>query len=195
MRESSSLFHPQSLVDEGAVVGAGSRVWAFAHILPGAVVGQDCNICDHTFIEGRVRLGNRVTVKCGVYLWDGVTAEDDVFIGPCVAFTNDKHPRSRRHYPEPWPQTRLKRGCSLGANATILPGIVIGQYAMVGAGSVVTRDVPDHGMVYGNPARLHAWVCRCGELLPPFQTGQGRCATCGLAYRMQEDRLVLQEPS
>ena len=158
----TAYLHPKSLVEEGAIVGAYTRVWAFTHVLPGAVIGEHCNICDHTFIEGNVRIGNRVTLKCGVYLWDGVMAEDDVFIGPCVTFTNDKRPRSQQ-YPNEYLTTLLKQGCSLGANATILPGITIGRYAMVGAGAVVTKDVPDHTLVIGNPARFHSKVCRCGQ--------------------------------
>lgn len=193
MIDASARIHPKGLVDEGAIVGAGSRVWAFAHVLPGAVIGRDCNICDHTFIEGHAKLGDRVTVKCGVYIWDGVTAEDDVFIGPCVAFTNDKRPRSR-HYPDSWPQTLLKRGCSLGANSTLLPGIVIGRYAMVGAGSVVTRDVPDFGMVYGNPARFQGWVCRCGLRLPQCQNDRIRCEACGLVYRVEAEKTLRELP-
>jgi acetyltransferase-like isoleucine patch superfamily enzyme len=178
-------------VDEGASLGERTRVWAFAHILPGAVIGNDCNICDHTFVEGNVRLADRVTVKCGVYIWDGVVAEDDVFIGPCVAFTNDKRPRSR-HYAENWPQTLLKAGCSLGANATILPGITIGRYAMVGAGTVVTRDVPDYGLVYGNPGKFQGWVCRCGNRLSEEKSRLFRCA-CGKAYALEGDRIIREQ--
>ena len=189
--ERPAFIHRCGIVDDGAVIGRGTRVWAFAHILPGAVIGADCNICDHTFIEGQVRLGDRVTVKCGVYLWDGIIAEDDVFIGPGVAFTNDKRPRSRQ-YPADWPQTLLRRGCSLGASATILPGIVIGQYALIGAGSVVTRTVPDYGLVYGNPARFQGWVCQCGERLQPAKKCNFTCHACGLIYRT-DGKVILQE--
>src|SRR5450759_2352805 len=108
---SSPFIHPQALVESGASIAAGTRVWAFAHILPGAVIGGDCNICDHTFVEGKVRIGNRVTLKCGVYLWDGVVLEDDVFIGPCATFTNDLRPRSQQH-PACYPATTLRQGCS-----------------------------------------------------------------------------------
>jgi CheY-like chemotaxis protein/acetyltransferase-like isoleucine patch superfamily enzyme len=174
------FVHPQALIDEGVSIGQGTRVWAFAHLVGGAVVGEDCNICDHTFIEGGVRMGNRVTVKCGVYLWDGLTLEDDVFIGPGAVFTNDLRPRSKQH-PATYPQTLLKQGCALGANCTILPGLAVGRWAMVGAGSVVTHEVPDYALVVGSPARWHAWVCRCGEKLFPAAGGFLGCA-CGRTY-------------
>jgi len=146
------FVHPQALL-ESARVGAGTRIWAFAHVLPGAVIGRDCNLCDHVFIENDVVVGDRVTIKCGVQLWDGLRIEDDVFLGPNVTFTNDRYPRSRQHLAE-YPGTVVKRGASIGANATILPGLVIGAGAMVGAGAVVTRNVPAHAVVVGNPARI-----------------------------------------
>jgi acetyltransferase-like isoleucine patch superfamily enzyme/dTDP-4-dehydrorhamnose 3,5-epimerase-like enzyme len=150
------FFHPQSLC-ESANIGNGTRVWAFAHILPKAVIGQDCNICDHVFIENDVVVGDRVTVKCGVQLWDGVRVENDVFIGPNATFTNDKFPRSRA-YQDKLPTTIVETGASIGANATILPGITIGMRAMVGAGAVVTRSVPPRAVVMGNPARITGYV-------------------------------------
>lgn len=144
--------HPNALV-ESAHIGARSRIWAFAHILPGARIGADCNICDGVFVEGDVVVGDRVTVKCGVQLWDGVTLEDDVFVGPNATFTNDVFPRSRK-YPERFARTVVRRSASIGANATILPGIEVGAGAMVGAGAVVTRNVPPDVIVAGNPARV-----------------------------------------
>ena len=144
--------HPQAIV-ESERIGAGTRVWAFAHVLPGAVIGRDCNICDHVFIENDVVVGDRVTVKCGVQLWDGVRLEDDVFIGPNATFTNDPFPRSRQH-PERFARTIVRAGASIGANATLLPGIEIGRAAMVGAGAVVTHHVPPGVVVTGNPARI-----------------------------------------
>jgi UDP-2-acetamido-3-amino-2,3-dideoxy-glucuronate N-acetyltransferase len=144
--------HPQALVESGQI-GAGTRIWAFVHILPGALIGAQCNICDHVFIENDVVVGDRVTIKCGVQLWDGLRVEHDVFIGPNVTFTNDRFPRSQQ-YPAAFPLTLVKRGASIGANATILPGVTIGANAMVGAGAVVTRDVPPNAIVVGNPARI-----------------------------------------
>lgn len=151
------FVHKNAIIEEGATVGARTRVWAFAHILPGAVIGEDCSICDHTFIENDVRIGNRVTLKCGVYLWDGICLADDVFVGPNATFTNDKFPRSRQH-PESFARTNINQGASIGANATILPGLKIGSKAMVGAGAVVTHDVPSNAIVVGNPAHIVGYV-------------------------------------
>lgn len=146
------FIHPLSDV-QSKNIGNGTRVWQFSVVLPDAMLGENCNICAHTLIENDVTIGNDVTVKSGVYLWDGITLEDKVFIGPCVTFSNDKFPRSKV-YPTSFPKTLIRHGASIGANATILPGITIGRYAMVGAGSVVTKDVPDYALVVGNPARL-----------------------------------------
>ena len=152
----SFFKHPNAIVESNKI-GDRTRVWAFAHILPDAVIGEDCNICDQTFIENDVILGDRVTVKCGVQLWDGITIEDDVFIGPNATFTNDPFPRSKQ-YPETFSRTIIRKNASIGANATILPGITIGQCAMIGAGAVVTKDVPPNAIVVGNPARIKGYV-------------------------------------
>ena len=148
--------HPQALCESNNI-GTNTRIWAFAHILPSAVIGTDCNICDGVFIENDVIVGNRVTVKCGVQLWDGLIVEDDVFIGPNVTFTNDYYPRSKA-YPREFAKTIVRKGASIGANATILPGLVIGTGAMVGAGSVITRSVPPNAIAVGNPARIIGYV-------------------------------------
>src|SRR5690606_24379880 len=156
MSKQDFFVHPQGIC-ESKNVGKGTRVWAFAHVLPGAVLGEDCNICDNVFIENKVTIGHRVTIKCGVQVWDGVVLEDDVFVGPNATFTNDLFPRSKVHLGE-YPQTRICSGASIGANATILPGITIGRNAMVGAGSVVTRSVPPNAIVVGNPARITGYA-------------------------------------
>ena len=159
--------HPEAIVGSPHV-GAGTRVWAFAHILPGARVGAECNICDGVFIENDVVVGDRVTVKCGVQIWDGITLEDDVFVGPNATFTNDPFPRSRQRA-ERFSRTVVRRGASIGANATLLPGIEIGAHAMIGAGAVVTRDVPPGAVVAGNPAREIGTIAdpSYGETEPP----------------------------
>ncbi len=167
MSEDSVFVHENALL-ESEQVGGGTRVWAFAHILPGARIGADCNICDHTFIENDVVIGDRVTIKPGVQLWDGIRIEDDVFVGPNATFTNDPAPRSKQ-YLDDHPITVVRRGASIGANATILPGLTIGQYAMVGAGAVVTRSVPPYAVVVGSPARITRYDGDAGSSLssPP----------------------------
>jgi UDP-2-acetamido-3-amino-2,3-dideoxy-glucuronate N-acetyltransferase len=149
--EKPAFIHPQAICE--GEVGAGTRVWAFAHVLPGARIGRDCNICDGVFVEGDVVVGDAVTVKCGVQLWDGVRLENDVFVGPNATFSNDRFPRSRQP-PEAFAVTTVQEGASIGANATILPGITIGRGAMVGAGAVVTADLPPRVVAVGNPARI-----------------------------------------
>ena len=146
------FVHPSALC-ESTKIGEKTRVWAFAHVLPSARIGGECNICDHVFIENDVVIGDRVTIKCGVQIWDGVSLEDDVFVGPNVTFTNDPFPRSKQ-YPAVFSKIMVRRGASIGANATILPGVTIGIQAMVGAGAVVTHDVPPYAKVVGNPARI-----------------------------------------
>lgn len=153
---SEVFVHPQGIC-ESSDVGTGTRIWAFAHVLEGARIGAECNICDGVFVEGGASVGDRVTVKCGVQLWDGITLEDDVFVGPNATFTNDPMPRSRQWLDE-YPPTVVRAGASIGANATLLPGIEIGLGAMVGAGAVVTRSVPPYAIVRGNPARIQGYV-------------------------------------
>ena len=148
---SAPFVHPQAIV-ETTQIGPNTRVWAFAHVMPGASVGADCNICDHTFIEDGVTVGDGVTIKSGVYLWEGIIVEDEVFLGPNATFTNDRFPRSRT----PWKceGILIRRGATVGAAAVVLPGVTIGEYARVGAGAVVTKDVEPHTVVVGNPARM-----------------------------------------
>lgn len=151
-------------------IGEGTQIWQFSVILKGAQIGTNCNINCHTFIENNVVIGNNVTVKSGVFLWDGLIIEDNVFIGPSAAFTNDKFPRSKQ-YPQVFQATRLQKGCSIGANATILGGVTIGSFAIVGAGSIVTKDVPPFALMMGNPARISAWLDEAGSKLEEVSEG------------------------
>lgn len=161
------MIHEHAIC-ESTNIGRGTNVWAFAHVLPGAIVGEDCNICDHVFIENDVVVGDRVTIKSGVQLWNAIRVEDDVFIGPNASFANDKFVRSKQHLKE-HPRTRLEKGCSIGAGAIILPGITVSRGAMVGAGAVVTRDVPPHAIVVGNPARITGYM---GEVRSELVDGE-----------------------
>lgn len=179
--ESTLFIHP-SAICESSQVGRGTKVWAFAHVMDGAVIGENCNIGDHAFIEGGARIGDGVVIKNQVMVWNGVTIEDEVFVGPGVIFTNDRYPRSRMSPPakdryakaETWlVPTRVCRGVSIGAGAIIMCGITIGEYASIGAGALVTRDVPDHALVVGQPAQAIGRVCDCGSPL-----ADGECPTC-----------------
>jgi UDP-2-acetamido-3-amino-2,3-dideoxy-glucuronate N-acetyltransferase len=150
------MIHPLSDIQCNNI-GEGTRVWQFVVILPGARIGRDCNICAHCLIENDVVVGDRVTIKSGVQLWDGIRLEDDVFVGPNATFTNDLFPRSKKH-PDSFSNTIVRKNASIGANATLLPGVVIGRHAMVGAGAVVVGDVPEGAIVVGNPARIVSWI-------------------------------------
>ncbi len=185
------FVHPRAFVEDGAKIGDGTRIWAFTHVMPGAVIGKECNLCDYSFVESGATLGNHVTVKNGIQIWEGVTIEDDVFLGPNCVFTNDMFPRSFIKPPkEKWlKKTLLKKGCSIGANVTIVCGSTIGEYAFVGAGSVVTSHVPDYAMVVGNPAHLLRWVCKCTQALSFDETGKTKCAGCSQGYSLKNNRV------
>ena len=163
-----NVFVHENAVCESSTVGEGTRIWAFAHILPGARIGKGCNVCDGVFVENDVTVGDNVTVKCGVQLWDGLSLEDNVFVGPNATFANDRLPRSKV-YPETFQKTIIRKGASIGANATILPGVEIGPGAMIGAGAVVTRNVPPNAIVVGNPGRITGYVQTGAEKADPVQ--------------------------
>ena len=181
VRDPSVFVHALALC-ESDDVGPRTRIWAFAHVLAGARIGADCNVGDHAFVEGGAVVGDSVTIKNGVLLWSGVTVEDEVFLGPHAVFTNDARPRAPfPKGPVGWLATLVRHGATVGANATVLSGLTIGCWAMVGAGSVVTADVPDHAVVVGNPARQTGWACRCGRTLP-----DGLGCVCGRSWRLAD---------
>lgn len=180
-------FKIHSLADvQSTKIGFGTTIWQFSVILSGAIIGQNCNINALTLIENDVVLGDNVTVKSGVQIWDGLRVEDNVFIGPNVTFTNDFTPRSKQ-CPAEFLKTTLKQGASLGANSTVVGGLTIGKYAMVGAGSVVTKDVPDYALVYGNPTQLKGYVCECGAKLIDLS-----CKSCCKSYVITNNVLSLR---
>jgi acetyltransferase-like isoleucine patch superfamily enzyme len=185
--DDSVFLHPAALC-ESDEVGPRTRVWAFAHVLPGARIGADCNICDGAFIEGGAVIGDGVTVKNSVLVWDGVHVENDVFLGPNVVFTNDLRPRAaiKKDASELLP-TRVARGASIGASSTIVCGTTIGEHAFVAAGTVVARDVPSHALVAGNPGRCIGWVCECGERLDDHLG-----CLCGRRYELIDESSGLQ---
>ena len=184
----SVFVHPHALCETDKV-GARTRIWAFAHVLPGAVIGTDCNVCDHAFVEGGVRVGSGVTIKNGVQLFDGVVVDDDVFLGPHCIFTNDRNPRAavKKGISQRVP-TRLGRGCTVGANATIVCGVTLYPGAFVGAGAVVVKSVPAYAMVVGNPARQVGWMCSCGGRLDESLVCQ-----CGLRFRVRSSEEGLEQ--
>lgn len=194
------FVHP-SAINESDQIGIGTRIWAFAHVLKGAVVGEQCNIGGHCYVEGGARLGNGVTLKNGVSVWEGVTLEDFVFVGPNAVFTNDKYPRSPRlpaakdrYAAKGWlVPTRIREGAVIGANATVVCGITVGRFAVIAAGAVAVRDVPDFQLVAGCPARAIGWACWCGQRLP--ENREPHCTVCGRTYLEKEHQLTLKPRS
>ena len=188
MTEETEYFaHETALIDQPCEIGAGTRIWHFAHVMAGARIGAGCNLGQNVYVDRDVTIGAGCKVQNNVSVYKGVTLEDDVFCGPSVVFTNVMNPRAfieRKHEFRP---TLVKRGATLGANATIVCGVTIGEYALVGAGSVVTRDVPAHALIYGVPTQPRGWVCRCGVTLPAGEEGtELACPACGDRYRLSE---------
>ncbi|MBA3854040.1 MAG: N-acetyltransferase [Gemmatimonas sp.] len=189
---SEPFVHESSYVDAGAQIGAGTKIWHFCHIMPKAVIGRDCNIGQNVVVMNGVRVGDRVKIQNNVSLYEGVILEDDVFCGPSMVFTNVINPRSHVSRKDEYRPTLVKRGASIGANATVVCGATLGEYSFVGAGAVVTKDVPAYALVTGVPARRTGWVCACGSVL----RGAGpnlRCADCAAAYTEQAGLLAPAE--
>ncbi|HET7632420.1 MAG TPA: acyltransferase [Gemmatimonadaceae bacterium] len=187
------VIHESSYVDEGAQVGAGTRIWHFCHVMSGAVIGERCSLGQNVVVMNRVRIGNNVKIQNNVSVYEGVILEDDVFCGPSMVFTNVMNPRSHVIRKHQYRTTHVHRGASIGANATIVCGVTLGEYAFIGAGAVITRDVPAFGLMAGVPGRRIGWMCQCGVRLP--DAGQGTCAACGTTYERHGDGIRPVGPS
>jgi UDP-2-acetamido-3-amino-2,3-dideoxy-glucuronate N-acetyltransferase len=182
------FVHESSYVDDGAEIGAGTKIWHFCHVMSHARIGQRCNLGQNVFVASDTVMGNNVKIQNNVSIYTGVILEDDVFLGPSMVFTNVINPRSQVLRRNEYQTTLVKKGTSIGANATIVCGVTLGQYAFIGAGAVVTRDVPDYALVYGNPGRIQGWICQCGLRLNFIQSGDQEttvCAACGECYTKQ----------
>ena len=188
---SDYFVHPSSFVDEGAEIGKGTKIWHFCHVLSGAVIGERCNIGQNCVIMPGTKLGTNVKLQNNVSVYEGVELEDDVFCGPSMVFTNVGTPRSHVNRRGEYDRTLVKKGASIGANATIVCGNSLGRFSFVGAGSVVTKDVKDHALVVGNPAHQIGWMCACGERLT-LENGKGTCPRCASRYQEQNGELVAQ---
>jgi UDP-2-acetamido-3-amino-2,3-dideoxy-glucuronate N-acetyltransferase len=185
-------IHPSAVIDGGASIGAGTKIWHFCHVMPNASIGERCSLGQNVFIATRVRIGDNVKIQNNVSVYEGVTLEDDVFCGPSMVFTNVRTPRSHvpRNAPADFARTLVRRGASIGANATVVCRITIGEYAFIGAGSVVTHDVPPYALAYGNPARVLGYACSCGQRLR-FAAGEAVCTQCERAYRADGDLVMI----
>lgn len=185
------LIHESSYADEGSVIGRGTKIWHFSHIMSGAIIGEGCVIGQSVTIENKAVVGNRVKIQNNVSVYGMVTVEDDVFLGPSMVFTNDLNPRAPYPKKGEWIPTRVKRGASIGANATIVCGVTVGLWAFVGAGAVVTRDVPDFAIVTGNPSKIAGYMCECGAKMrgikPPIETESDYMCRCGRKYRASKE--------
>jgi UDP-2-acetamido-3-amino-2,3-dideoxy-glucuronate N-acetyltransferase len=175
--------HPTAVIDRGATIGAGTKVWHFCHVMAGARIGARCVLGQNVFVAGGAVVGDGCRVQNNVSIYDGVALEDEVFVGPSAVFTNVKNPRAAVSRKHAFAATRVGRGATVGANATIVCGVAIGEHAFVGAGAVVTRDVPAHALVTGVPARRTGWACACGDPLPRFVRAHAVCAICRGSYR------------
>jgi len=186
------FVHESSYIDEDVQIGAGTKIWHFCHISEGARIGKNCTIGQNVFIGRNVVIGDGCKIQNNVSVYEGVTLEDYVFCGPSMVFTNDLNPRAA--FPkgrERFVKTLVKRGCTIGANATIVCGVTLGEHSFVGAGAVVTKDVPPYAIVYGVPAKIHGWVCECGEKLH-FTDTLAQCSQCGRRYRQEDQERIVK---
>jgi UDP-2-acetamido-3-amino-2,3-dideoxy-glucuronate N-acetyltransferase len=183
------FVHESSYADEGCEIGEGTRLWHFCHVMSGARIGRRCNVGQNVVVMADVRIGDNCKIQNNVSLYTGVVLEDDVFCGPSMVFTNVSNPRSEVVRRGEYQTTLVRRGATIGANATVVCGVTLGRWAFVGAGAVVTRDVPDFALVLGNPARRHGWMCRCGIRLPEPEAGETRCESCASSYRLEGEQL------
>jgi len=183
------FVHESSYIDDHVEIGDGTKIWHFCHVMTGAKIGENCVVGQNVFIGADVIIGDRVKIQNNVSVYTGVTVEDEVFLGPSMVFTNVINPRSSIERKHEFKKTLVKKGATIGANATILCGLTIGSYAFVGAGAVVVKDVPDYSLVIGVPARHAGWVCRCGVKLE-LRGDRARCRACGLEYRLHGNMLV-----
>ena len=190
----NSLIHETAWVDDGASIGEGTRIWHFCHVMPGATIGAGCTLGQNVVVMPGVKVGNNVKIQNNVSLYEGVELEDDVFCGPSCVFTNVATPRSRVSRKHQYRPTLVKRGATVGANATVVCGNTIGRYAFVAAGAVVTRDVADYALVAGVPARRIGWACSCGAVLRTLE-GKGGCVECGLRYQIDGEVVTPIDPS
>ena len=193
MTRADYFVHESAYVDDGAQIGAGSKIWHFCHVRGSARLGRDCNIGQNVYVDAKVIIGDNVKIQNNVSVYEGVTLEDDVFCGPSMVFTNVINPRSHVSRKDEFKDTLVKQGASLGANCTVVCGCTIGRFAFVGAGAVVTSDVPDHALVYGTPARLRGWICGCGVGLQ-LSDGRATCEACGDRYELQGEQLRKVRP-
>lgn len=182
--------HATAVIDEGAAIGAGTKIWHFSHLMPGCKLGENCNLGQNVVVSPGVTLGNNVKVQNNVSIYTGVTCQDDVFLGPSMVFTNVINPRSAVVRRDEYKPTLVKRGASIGANATVVCGVTLGEYCFIGAGAVVTRDVPDFALVVGNPARHTGWMSKRGHKLFFDAAGLARCPEAGDTYKLEKNRVI-----